>query len=148
MKATARMTQPQGSLTPTQLEIMDVVWSSGSEGVIASEIWQQIVSRRSVVRTTILNQVDRLEKRGWLRREQSEGGAKFFAMLEREATENRLAKEFLDDFFQGSVSTLVSRLFGGSEITEEDAKKMQEMIDSLPRRGDETGHELGKESNE
>lgn len=126
------MPTPNGSLTATQLEIMEVVWECGDQGVIASEIWQQIANQRKVVRTTILNQVDRLEKRGWLRREKSDGGALYFATLEREATENRLAQEFVNDFFKGSVSTLVSRLFGGGSISPEDVEKMQAMIDSLP----------------
>lgn len=132
--------EPQGTLTPTQMEIMEVVWKCGNDGVIASEIWQHITQRRSVVRTTVLNQVDRLEKRGWVRREQCDGGAKFFAVLGREATENRLAQEFLHDFFNGSVSTLVSRLFGNASISKEDANQMQEMIDNLPKTLDsETG---------
>ena len=130
------MPPPDGSLTATQLEIMEVVWERGDEGVIASEIWQEIASRRKVVRTTILNQVDRLEKRGWLRREQNDGGARYFATLPREATENRLAQEFVDDFFKGSVSTLVSRLFGGGSISQDDVEKMQAMIDSLPKKSD------------
>lgn len=126
------MPKPNGSLTATQLEIMEVVWECAGQGMTGSEIWQQIAGRRKVVRTTILNQVDRLEKRGWLRRKQRDGGARYSATLSREATENRLAQEFVNDFFNGSVSTLVSRLFGGGSISPEDLEKMQAMIDSLP----------------
>ena len=38
-----------------------------------AEIWQAIGASRAIGRTTVLNQVDRLEKRGWLRRVAGEG---------------------------------------------------------------------------
>ncbi len=44
-----------------------------------AEIWQAIAARRAVGRTTTLNLVDRLEKRGWLRRRPAAGGYRYTA---------------------------------------------------------------------
>ena len=60
------MKNPEGSLTPVQYQIMEAVWSGGEEGASVVEIWQAVRADRSVGRTTVLNLVDRLEKRGWL----------------------------------------------------------------------------------
>ena len=127
------MSEPQGTLTPTQLEIMEVVWSGSDRGVSGSEIWQAVSLQRKVVRTTVLNQVDRLEKRGWLTRNNDESGVRFCAVISREPTENLLARQFVDDFFKGSVPNLVSRLFGGGAVSEEDIRKMEAIIKELPR---------------
>src|SRR5262245_48873976 len=62
------MREPKGSLTAAQYEIMDAVWNAGAEGVSVADIWQAISHARAIGRTTVLNQVDRLEKRGWLKR--------------------------------------------------------------------------------
>jgi len=67
------MPVPKGSLTAAQYEIMAAVWNAGDAGVTVAEIWQAIAESRTIGRTTVLNQVDRLEKRGWLRRLPGEG---------------------------------------------------------------------------
>lgn len=134
------MPSPDGSLTAIQHEIMEVVWESKDQGAMSSEIWQSIAKQRSVVRTTILNQVDRLEKRGWLRRDTVDGNLRYFANMDRVTTEKRLATQFVNDYFRGSVSQLVSRLFGSQTLSEQDLREMQKLIDELPdQRSDDTG---------
>ena len=51
-----------------------------------AEIWQAIAARRRVGRTTILNLVDRLEKRGWLVRRDRQKPCHYLAALGREET--------------------------------------------------------------
>ena len=60
------MVDPEGNLTPVQYEILQVIWDGDDAGSTVAEIWREISKSRSVGRTTILNLVDRLEKRGWL----------------------------------------------------------------------------------
>ncbi|MFB3111017.1 MAG: BlaI/MecI/CopY family transcriptional regulator [Gemmatimonadales bacterium] len=67
------MVVPEGNLTPAQYEILQVIWGGDEEGATVAEIWQEISKLRSVGRTTVLNLVDRLEKRGWLTRRQVQG---------------------------------------------------------------------------
>ena len=66
------MASPEGSLTSGQFELMQLLWES-KDGLTVVEIWETIGVDRDVSRTTILNQVDRLEKRGWLERNKVEG---------------------------------------------------------------------------
>ena len=76
------MTQPEGSLTGTQLEIMEAVWNGPPEGLGASEIWQAL--RRPVARTTALTLIGRLEKRGWLVQEGASREHRYRAACGRE----------------------------------------------------------------
>lgn len=57
--------RPEGSLTPAQFEILQLLWEA-ERGLSAAEIWEAIRENRDVSRTTISNLVDRLENEtGW-----------------------------------------------------------------------------------
>jgi predicted transcriptional regulator len=53
-------------LSETQLEIMNIVWRAGEATV--GEVWKALAVRRKVARNTVLTLMERLEKKGWLRR--------------------------------------------------------------------------------
>ena len=54
------------ALSEAQLEIMDVVWEGGE--VTVTDVWNVLAGRRQVARNTVLTLMDRLEKKGWLKR--------------------------------------------------------------------------------
>src|SRR6202011_2937716 len=89
----------KGSLTAAQYEIMAAVWAAGAAGVTVAEIWQTIAEARGIARTTVLNQVDRLEKRGWLRRLPGDGPTRFRARLSKEDASQQLVAGFVSDYF-------------------------------------------------
>jgi predicted transcriptional regulator len=121
---------PDGPLTPAQYEILEAVWAAGQEGITVSEIWQSASERRQVARTTILNLVDRLEKRGWLKRRNAEGGNRYTAALSRERTTAALAGDFVDDFFGGSASHLVMSLLGTGRLSAEEVRELRKLLDA------------------
>jgi predicted transcriptional regulator len=131
------LTQPEGKLTPVQHEILETVWASGEKGATVTEIWEAIAARRSVTRTTILNLVDRLEKRAWLRRHKAEGGYRYLATTDRQAAARMLAEDFVDEFFGGSASELVLSLLGGNRLKPEEVERLRELLDSAPEEDDE-----------
>jgi DNA-binding MarR family transcriptional regulator len=65
------MKNPHGGLSAAQYEIMEAVWPYEAEGATVAEIWDAIGQGRKVTRTTVLNLVSRLEKRGWLVRREA-----------------------------------------------------------------------------
>ena len=64
---------PEAQLTPTQFEIMEIVWAS-ADGATVAEIWERVSTMRTVGRTTILNLVVRLEKTGLAKTEKDKRG--------------------------------------------------------------------------
>jgi BlaI family penicillinase repressor len=133
------MREPKGSLTAAQYEIMDAVWNAGDEGVSVADIWQAISQARAIGRTTVLNQVDRLEKRGWLKRLPAAGPTRFKAMLPREDASRQLVAGFVSDYFQGRAVDLVSALLGdqAGELTKQDVQRLRTLLDQA-RRGKES----------
>lgn len=123
------MTKPEGTLAPAQYEIMQAVWQRGAEGATVAEIWQTISRTREVTRTTILNQVDRLEKRGWLSRRQQDGVYRYAAAVDRQNAAERLAHQFVGEFFGGSASNLVMALVGSKKLKATDVNRLREILD-------------------
>lgn len=123
----------RGDLTPAQHEIMALVWESGPTGLAVVDIWQAIAARRRVARTTVLKLVERLEKRGWLRRRSGAGGLQVVAAVGRDETESRLAADFVNGFFGGSSLQLVQSLLGSRSVSAQELEQMQKLLSRARR---------------
>ncbi len=128
------MKKLKGTLTPAQHEIMRVVWKADGAGATVAEIWKAIAAGREVSRTTILNLVDRLEKRGWLRRIDGDASYRYLPAMGHEETAVRLAEEFVDGFFGGSAANMVSSLIGSEKIAADDVKRLRAILDEADRQ--------------
>ncbi|TWU33861.1 BlaI/MecI/CopY family transcriptional regulator [Novipirellula artificiosorum] len=126
------MSDPEGTLTAAQHEILQVIWNAPKSGATVTEIWQTIGAQRGIGRTTVLNQVDRLEKRGWLRREKTPDGFRYMASKDRKQATRGLAEEFVDKFFDGSASELVMSLLGSRKLNAEEIAKLRQLLESRP----------------
>jgi predicted transcriptional regulator len=124
------MKKPDGNLTPVQYHIMEAVWSYGDAGATVVEIWQAVRADRSVGRTTVLNLVDRLEKRGWLVRQRANRPNRYSAAVNRGDTSALLAGEFVNDFFSGSAGNLVLSLLGSKRLSRDEIEQLSKMLDN------------------
>lgn len=132
------MPNPEGKLTPAQHEILETVWAAQGRGATVTEIWEAIAEKRSITRTTILNLVDRLEKRGWLRRKKADGAFRYVAAVDAATTARRMAEGFIDEFFGGSASEMVMSLLGGKRLTPQEAQRLRKLLDTAAEaEGDE-----------
>ena len=114
------MAKPQGTLTGTQLEIMEAVWAGGRRGVTVAEIRDHVSRNRHVARTTVLT---RLQQRAWLVRKEDGRSHRYFASRSRERATGRLAARFVDEFFGGSPAELVMSLLGTNRIGPKELKR-------------------------
>lgn len=125
---------PEGDLTAAQYELLAVAWDGPAMGMSVAEIWQAVADRRGVTRTTVLNVVDRLEKRGWLARESIGGVYRYRPTLDRATAEARLATGFMAEFFGGSPTQLVQSLLGSDDVSSADIDRLQQVIAEAKRR--------------
>jgi len=121
--------RPDGNLTAVQLEIMEAVWASEPDGATVGDVWGRIRAARPVTRTTVLNLVDRLHRRGWLRRRKADGGYRYQAVEGRSRTLSHLAGQFVESYFDGSASNLVMSLLGGRPLDEKDIERLRQILD-------------------
>jgi predicted transcriptional regulator len=125
---------PEGDLTPAQHELLAVAWDGPEAGMTVAEIWQAVADRRGVTRTTVLNLVDRLEKRGWLARALVEGVYRYRPTLDRTAAEARLAVGFMEGYFGGSPTQLVQSLLGSDDVSSADIDRLAKVVAEAKRR--------------
>jgi BlaI family transcriptional regulator, penicillinase repressor len=118
---------PDTDLTPMQFEIMEVTWDAAN-GASVAEIWEAVSANRPVGRTTILNLVDRLEKRGWLSRRKIDGVFRYRPTVDRDTAAGHVAAEFVDAFFSGSASDLVMSLLGSRRISPDEVKQLRALL--------------------
>ena len=128
------MANPQGNLSAAQYEIIEAVWECGEKGATVAEIWVAISRGRGVTRTTVLNLVSRLEKRGWLARREEEKPVRYLAALDRQKTAVLLADGFVEDFFGGSARQLVMSLLGSKRLRAEDIERLRCELNSASKK--------------
>ena len=136
------MQTPQGTLTPAQFEIMQVIWdapdAAGSLGLTVAEIWEGLQKQRALGRTTVLNQVNRLATRGWLRRQDRPDGVRFAAAVARDHALATLARAFTEDYFAGSAGSLFQSLLGSADVSPGELAALRQIVQSAQKRK-ETG---------
>ena len=123
------MPNPKGTLTGPQFEILQTLWEDEAVGMTVGEIWDSIRVNRDVSRTTILNLVDRLEKRHWLVREKVDGVYRYKPAVERGQTEQMLANDFVGEYFGGSPSNFILSLLGSKGVSKDEVRKVKKLLD-------------------
>lgn len=120
------------ALSEAQLEIMHVIWDKGEATV--TDVWRELGKKRPVARNTILTLMDRLEKKGWLRRRADGQTHHYAAAVAREGTLGQVVRRLVDAAFAGSPEALVLALLEGRGVSDDEAKRIRQLIDNA-RRG-------------
>ena len=123
-----------GDLTPAQFEILEVIWPNGRCGRSVAEIWKILKANdKKVSRTTVLNQVLRLESRGWLSRQapnerQTGKAVRFVVTTGPKRAKMELARKVLDDYFDGSITNFIVSSLGSKRPNHGRTEKLIEVL--------------------
>jgi predicted transcriptional regulator len=118
-------------LSGAQLEIMNFAW--GQHEVTVTDVWKALSERKAVARNTVLTVMDRLVKKGWLKRTTCEQPHRYRPARSRGQTLGQLVARLVDSAFRGSAEDLVVALLHGRGVTADEAKRIQELIDESRR---------------
>jgi len=130
------------SLTPTELEIMNVLWETGPANV--QTIQQRLP--RELAYTTVQTMLNILHRKGKVRR--SLKGRTYFykAVISRQQVVSHTISGLVDRLFGGSAENLVMSLLETKHLTPQKLAKLNEAIKaSSKEEGKEGGKEEGKE---
>jgi BlaI family transcriptional regulator, penicillinase repressor len=116
-------------LTPSEFEIMSVVWEKGKAAV--GEIMDVVNANRKeqLRRSTIRVQVIRLEEKGWLKGEKLNSRFHYSATVPRTEASLRMVDEVRNQAFKGSYFELVKALFSNSDVSSMEIQKIRNFID-------------------
>jgi len=121
------MPRTSPTLTPAQMEIMNLLWEHGELGV--AQVWKLLGKRRKVARNTVQTTLSRLVEKGWLKARTEANAYYFRPVRQRSSTLRRILGQLMDSAFGGSVSGLVMALLQDRRISPEEARQIRELID-------------------
>ena len=120
-------------LTPQELEIMKVVWRTGSATV--RDVYEELLRHRQIAYTSVMTMMNVLERKGHLRKESQDKAYLYTPTAPRERVLGGMVREFIDRVFNGSASPLLQHLIEDEKLTDADRAEIERLLKQRRRRG-------------
>jgi predicted transcriptional regulator len=120
------MKRRAATLTPSELEIMKVVWRRGE--VTVRDVYETLLARRRIAYTTVMTMMRILEDKGHLKKRQDERAYAYRAARPEAAVLRSMVREFVDRVFGGSAQPLLLHLARERRLTAEEIEQVARMI--------------------
>lgn len=114
------------ALSDVQLEIMNVIW--GKDEATVTDVWEEIVKKREVARTTIMTLMTRLEEKGWLKHRTVSPTYIYSATRPKDKSTGEIISGVLDKVFAGSTENLVMTLLNHKKVSNKELSRIKEII--------------------
>jgi predicted transcriptional regulator len=89
---------------------------------------------RSLARSTVLTMMERLRRKGYLRRRQVEGVFRYVSVAKPEELLHRAVASFVATTLDGSVSPFVTYLAAGADLSAEDLAELEQLVARLQEK--------------
>ena len=125
-------------LSPFELKAMIAFWKLGRACI--REILEELPNEPKPAYTTVQPLVYRLEAKGAVRKLRKIGNAHVFVpVISREDVNRRLVSDLLD-LFSGSAGPVISQLAEAGQVTREDLREVEKILEQRTsrRRGSKT----------
>ncbi len=108
-------------------KVMEFLWETGSGSV--REV-RQYLGENKFAHTTVMTVMDRLYKKGILKREKEGKGYRYYPVISREQFEAEVAKKVVKDMLKSSPSTAVAAFEGLiEELPEEEIDRIRKLFE-------------------
>ena len=94
---------------------------------------EQFGESKGLVRTTVLNVMERLRKKGYLTRKLSGGLFQYSPRSSKADLLRRLVRDFVDQSLGGSLSPFVAYLAEEGKLTDSELAELKEIVSDLER---------------
>ncbi|NPA52341.1 MAG: BlaI/MecI/CopY family transcriptional regulator [Aquificae bacterium] len=107
-------------------KVINIIWEKKSGTV--SEV-REILGKEKFAHTTIMTILDRLYKKGILKREKEGKGYRYFPLITKEEFEREVAKKVIKDIVKGKPDVAIAAFEGVlEELSQEEIKKLKHLI--------------------
>lgn len=113
-------------LTPTELEMMNVIWRIGPCTV--AQVIEQLGPQRDLAYTSVSTIVRILEQKGFVTSEKAGRGHLYSATLAKDAYQAASLKHLVSNVFDGTPTLLVQRLLDSDALTEDDLAQIRALL--------------------
>ncbi len=127
---TMNRNKDQRTLTKAEMEIMNIIWSSSMEELSVRDVLEAYQEPKPAY-TTVATFMKILTQKGFLEPQKRVGGGKtlFFApLITQDEYRDRVMSEVKDNFFGGSVKSLVSYFMKEEKLSSQEMDELMELI--------------------
>lgn len=121
------------TLGSVQLRIMRVLWDEGE--ATARQITDKLSRITPIAHSTVQTLLRKLEAKRAVAHEQRDRTFVFRPLVAESEVTRSAAQDLLSRVFQGSISGLVAHLLDGEEVTPDEMKRLQDLIDAKSKEG-------------
>jgi predicted transcriptional regulator len=121
-------------LTPAEFEIMDVIWNGGEMTVTGVMNQVNSTSDKSLSRSTIQVQMQRLADKGWLTCKDQGKTFYYSATVKRSEASANIAKDVKKRVFGNSCTEFVRTLLDHSAISSREIAELKQLIEQYAKR--------------
>jgi BlaI family transcriptional regulator, penicillinase repressor len=118
--------------TPSELEILRVLWARGPSTV--REVHEALSEKKSLGYTTVLKLLQIMTAKGIVLRNESQRAHVYEAGLPAEHTKRQLAGDMLQRVFEGSASQLMMHALAGKRTSPEEIEEIRHLLDEYERK--------------
>lgn len=115
--------------TDAELEILTVLWSRGPSTV--RSVHEAIIERRPAQYTTVLKQLQIMDEKGLVQRDESERAHVYTAAQSREMTQAQLAGDLLHRAFAGSATSLLLGALSAQKPSKKELAELRSFLDEF-----------------
>lgn len=126
----AAMNQTIKNLGEAELEIMQVIWESGS-AVTSNYILKELQGLRKWQLSTLMTSLSRLADKGFVVCDRSTGSNLYSAIITENDYKARESRHFLNKLYHNSVQNLVATLYGNKIIKDSDIAELRDFLDQM-----------------
>jgi predicted transcriptional regulator len=121
-------------VTEAELAVMEVLWDAAGDMATVREIREKLYPRGGAAHhSTVQKLLERLEAKGYVRRETGELAHRFFATVAREELIGRRLRAIADELCGGSMATLLTGLVRSRPLRPAEIRELREIIDKADR---------------
>jgi predicted transcriptional regulator len=126
---------PELVLTDLQMAILRVIWTR--DGATVPFVTTALRDSRGLAQSTVATVMNRLEKRGVLRREGDPRDYVYHALVTEADVRRAMVQQLTTLLFDGEASALVSHLVEASEVDANDLEYAMELLREAEERDEE-----------
>lgn len=121
-------------LSPAETEILRIVWEL--DGPTVQNVCDALPAQRNIAYATVHTLLRRLEKKGYLAHQVRGKAHVFHPKIQKRDVIGRAVQSFVDRLFGGDAVPLVQYLAENRDISKDDIKRLQEILQAEPSHQD------------
>ncbi len=116
--------------TKTEMDVLQVLWQNGPSTVrfVHDKLNEQ---KEAVIYTSTLKLMQVMKEKGMLERDETNMKHIYSPVLQEDKVKGNLLGRFVDSMFNGSASNLMVALLGNDKTSDEELKKMKELLNKM-----------------